>query len=221
MTTDHDFEPIDNTETPPSTPTPPPLREPIEPLPPFAEELSAAKTPKKPSVWAQMGGALKETLETIIPAIIIALLINLFLAQATRVYGQSMEPNLHTNERLIVEKVTYKLHPPQRDDIIVLKVRDDAKELLIKRVIGLPGETVEVRDGKVYINGSPLDEPYLARSTLGRYGPTVVPPEHVFVMGDNRNASNDSRAFGPVSYNHIIGKAWISYWPPSEAGLIH
>lgn len=216
MTTDHDFEPFNKNDTPP-----PPLREEIEPpLPPFAEELSGGETPP-PSAWKQVGGAIKETLETIIPAIIIALLINLFLAQATRVYGQSMEPNLHTDERLIVEKVSYKLHPPQRDDIIVLKVRDEAKELLIKRVIGLPGETVEVRDGKVLINGEPLDEPYLARPTLGRYGPTVVPPEHVFVMGDNRNASNDSRAFGPVSYNHIIGKAWVSYWPPSEAGLIH
>lgn len=217
MTTDHDFEPFNKNDTPP-----PPLREEIEPpLPPFAEELSGGETPPPPSAWKQVGGAIKETLETIIPAIIIALLINLFLAQATRVYGQSMEPNLHTDERLIVEKVSYKLHPPQRDDIIVLKVRDEAKELLIKRVIGLPGETVEVRDGKVLINGEPLDEPYLARPTLGRYGPTVVPPEHVFVMGDNRNASNDSRAFGPVSYNHIIGKAWVSYWPPSEAGLIH
>ncbi len=222
MTSDHDFESHDNADTRPSTPVPPPLRENIDaPLPPFAEELSGMETPPKPSAWGQVGSAIKETLETIIPAIIIALLINLFLAQATRVYGQSMEPNLHTDERLIVEKVTYKLHPPQRDDIIVLKVRDDAKELLIKRVIGLPGETVEVRDGKVYINGKPLDEPYLARPTLGRYGPTVVPPEHVFVMGDNRNASNDSRAFGPVSYDHIIGKAWLSYWPPSEAGLIH
>ncbi len=217
MTTDHDFEPFNKNDTPP-----PPLREEIEPpLPPFAEELSGGETPPPPSAWKQVGGAIKETLETIIPAIIIALLINLFLAQATRVYGQSMEPNLHTDERLIVEKVSYKLHPPQRDDIVVLKVRDEAKELLIKRVIGLPGETVEVRDGKVLINGEPLDEPYLARPTLGRYGPTVVPPEHVFVMGDNRNASNDSRAFGPVSYNHIIGKAWVSYWPPSEAGLIH
>ncbi len=220
MNSDNNFERLDTADT---HPTEPHLSDDdgVQ-MPPFAAETPPPETPPaEPSVWRQVGGAIKETLETIIPAIVIALLINLFLAQATRVYGQSMEPNLHTNERLIVEKVTYKLHSPVRDDIIVLKVRDDAKELLIKRVIGLPGDTVEVRDGKVYINGQMLDEPYLARSTLGRYGPTVVPAQHVFVMGDNRNASNDSRAFGPVSYHNIVGKAWVSYWPPSEAGLVH
>jgi len=204
-------------ETRPSTPQSQTSQE--FPLPPFEE--SAPPPPPEPSAWAQIGGAIKETLETIIPAIIIALLINLFLAQATRVYGQSMEPNLHTDERLIVEKVSYKIHPPDRHDIIVLKVRDDAKELLIKRVIGLPGETVEIKEGHVYVDGQMLDEPYLARPTMGRYGPTVVPPLHVFVLGDNRNASNDSRAFGAIPYENIVGKAWVSYWPPEDVGMVH
>jgi len=191
------------------------------PLPPFPTEDAPPPAEKSPTVLNQIGGAIKETLETIIPAIIIALLINLFLAQATKVYGQSMEPNLHTNERLIVEKVSYKLHTPQRGDIVVVKVQSASKELLIKRIIGLPGDTIEVKNGMVFINGEPLDEPYLARQTLGRYGPIQVPANHVFVMGDNRNASNDSRSFGPVAFDKIVGKAWVSYWPLDEAGIVH
>lgn len=192
------------------------------PMPPFASEIANSVPEKKePTIIDQIGGAIKETLETIIPAIVIALLINLFLAQATKVYGQSMEPNLHTNERLIVEKVSYKFHSPVRDDIVVVKVESASKELLIKRIIGLPGETVQVQNGQVLINGLPLDEPYLARPTLGTYGPIQVPTDHVFVMGDNRNASNDSRAFGPVAFDKIVGRAWVSYWPLEEAGMVH
>ncbi|MFN2166976.1 MAG: signal peptidase I, partial [Anaerolineae bacterium] len=94
----------------------------------------------------QTGRFLREVAETVVPAIVIALLIHVFLAQATRVYGQSMEPNLHTDMRLVVEKVSYHLHPPERGDIVVLRVRP-GDELLIKRVIGLPGEEVAIHDG--------------------------------------------------------------------------
>jgi signal peptidase I len=143
----------------------------------------------------------------------IVLVINIFAAQATRVDGQSMEPTLHTNERIIIEKVTYRLHPPERGDIIVLRRPTGAVEPLIKRVIGLPGETIEIKNGLVYIDGEPLDEPYLDQSTQGNMDPLVVPDKSVFVMGDNRHASNDSRAFGPVPYSDIVGRAWIRYWP--------
>jgi signal peptidase I len=164
-------------------------------------------------------GALREVAETVIPAIVIAVLIHVFLAQATRVYGQSMEPNLHTDMRLVVEKLSYRLHTPQRGDIVVLRVRPN-DELLIKRVIGLPGDQVEIRDGKVYVNGQPLEEPYLNQETRGNLAPRVVPPLHVFVMGDNRRASNDSRSFGPVHLDNIIGKAWLSYWPLENIGPV-
>ena len=165
------------------------------------------------------GGLWREIGETIIPAIIIALLIHVFLAQATRVYGQSMEPNLHTDMRLVVEKVSYRLHSPERGDIVVLRVRPD-DELLIKRVVGLPGDEVAIHDGRVYINGEPLDESYLNQETRGNLAPRVVPPLHVFVMGDNRWASNDSRSFGPVHIDNILGKAWFSYWPPEAVGSL-
>ncbi len=157
---------------------------------------------------------LREIVETLLPAVVIAVLINMFLAQATRVYGQSMEPTLHTNQRLIVEKITYRFHGPRRGDIVVLKLPEHSEELLIKRVIGLPGEKVEIYDGTVYIDGRPLDEPYLTQKTPGSMPAVVVPPLHVFVLGDNRAASNDSRAFGPVPITNIVGKAWLSYWPP-------
>lgn len=165
-------------------------------------------------VWA------RELVEAILPALVIVLVVNIFLAQATRVEGQSMEPNLHNNERLIIEKLTKRFHSPVRGDIIVIRRPQGRSDPLIKRVIGLPGDTVEVRDGHVYINGEQLDEPYIAQPTLGVMSPRLVPEEHVFVLGDNRNASNDSRAFGVVPFDDIIGRAWFKYWPMSEIGPV-
>jgi signal peptidase I len=150
--------------------------------------------------------ALREVAETVIPAVVIALVINLFLAQATQVLGQSMEPNLHSTQRVVVEKVTYRfLHGPRRGDSVV---------------IDLPGETIEVRGGSVYIDGRQLDESWTVRPGGGSHGPQTVPPLHVFVMGDNRGASNDSRSFGPVAIEHIVGHAWFSYWPPEYIGVV-
>jgi signal peptidase I len=163
---------------------------------------------------------LVELGETVLPAIVIAVLINLFLAQATRVYGSSMEPNLHTDQRLVVEKVSYRLHGPRRGDVVVLRLPERGPELLIKRIIGLPGETIEVRNGTVYINDQPLEEPYTVRSANGSYGPTIVPEGNVFVMGDNRGASNDSRVFGPVPLERVVGRAWVSYWPLELLGVV-
>jgi signal peptidase I len=164
--------------------------------------------------------ALREVAETVIPAVVIALVINLFLAQATQVLGQSMEPNLHSTQRVVVEKVTYRFsHGPRRGDIVVIDLPDQA-EMLIKRVVGLPGETIEVRGGKVYIDGEELSEHWAVNPGGGSYGRQTVPPLHIFVMGDNRGASNDSRSFGPVPIEHIVGRAWFSYWPPEYVGFV-
>ncbi len=164
--------------------------------------------------------ALREVAETVIPAVIIALIINLFLAQATQVLGQSMEPNLHSAQRVVVEKVTYRLlHGPRRGDIVVIDLPEQT-DMLIKRVVGLPGETIEVRNGEIYLNGDRLEELWTVNPGGGNYGPQVVPPLHVFVMGDNRGASNDSRNFGPVAIEHIVGHAWFSYWPPEYIGFV-
>lgn len=164
-------------------------------------------------LWGELTG-------TLLPAVIIALVIHLFLAQATRVYGQSMEPTLHTNERVIVEKISYRFRSPQRGEIVVVRL-DQRSQPLIKRVVGLPGEVIAIHDGQVYINDRPLEEDYLQRPTHGYLSPTRIPPMHYFIMGDNRGASNDSRSFGPVSRDQIIGRAFLRYWPPESIGFVH
>ena len=164
---------------------------------------------------------LRETLESVLPALVIVIVVNLFIAQATRVEGQSMEPNLHNNERLIIEKVSYRLREPARGDIVVLRPQQHGTVPLIKRVVGLPGESVEIKDSQVYINGEPLDEDYLTEPTIGSMALQIVPEEHLLVLGDNRNASNDSRSFGMIPYEDVIGRAWFRYWPLNEMGTLH
>jgi signal peptidase I len=162
----------------------------------------------------------RELVETFLPAVAIVLAINLFLAQPRVVHGQSMEPNLHENQRVIVDLVTYHFRAPQRGEIIVLDLPDrKAEPPLIKRVVGLPGETVEIKGGAVLINSQKLDEPYLDQLTLGNMPTQVVPEAHVFVLGDNRGSSNDSRYFGVVPYADILGRAWLRYWPPSAVSF--
>jgi signal peptidase I len=187
------------------------------------DEPPAGNSPAPPrrGVGRRLLRAVREVVETILPAILIAVLINIFIGQATRVEGQSMEPNLHTDQRLVIEKVSYRLHAPERFDVVVLKLPNRGEELLIKRVVGLPGETVEIQDGRVYINGLLLEEAFLTSETRpGRHGKVTVPPLHVFVLGDNRNHSNDSRSFGPVPLDNIVGRAWVSYWPPEVMGMV-
>lgn len=187
----------------------------VQSQPPLGSEVPLARQGR----WLR--AILRELVQTVLPAVLLAAVIHLFLAQATRVYGQSMEPNLHTNQRLIVEKISYRFHGPQRGDIVVLRQPGcDDCELLIKRVIGLAGEEISVHDGQVYVDGEPVQEPYLIQPTTGHFGPVRVPPLHVFVMGDNRGASNDSRVFGPVSREEILGRAWVSYWPPDLVSVV-
>ncbi|RME70101.1 MAG: signal peptidase I [Chloroflexi bacterium] len=194
----------------------------------YDSEFDLPPEPPRRSILRTFVRLTRELLETIVPAILIAVVINLFLAQATRVYGQSMEPNLHTDQRVVVEKLTYNplvrrylgLEGPQHGDVVVIRMPTQGNELLIKRVIGLPGDVVEIHDGLVFVNGVPLDEPYLSAPTAGTYGPTTVPPLNIFVLGDNRNYSNDSRNFGTVPLKNVVGRAWFSYWPPDQIGFV-
>jgi signal peptidase I len=174
----------------------------------------------KPVSEAPRKSWLRELFEAVLPALVIVLVVNIFLAQATRVEGQSMEPTLHNNERLIIEKVTYHFQAPQRGDIVVLRRPQKQSDPLIKRVVGLPGETVEIRDGRVRINGEALDETYLNQATWPNMSSKLIPEGQIFVLGDNRGASNDSRAFGMIPIEDIIGKAWVRYWPLPEIGLV-
>ena len=153
-----------------------------------------------------------EMVQVMAPALVLALIVHLFLAQATIVYGQSMEPNLHPNQRLIVDKLSYRLRPPQRDDIVVVDL-PDMDEMLVKRIIALPGEMVEVHGGTVYVNGAPIPEPYAHDLTPYDMPPLTLGPLAYFVMGDNRGNSNDSRSFGPITRDEIVGRVWLRYWP--------
>lgn len=186
---------------------------------PVEQPTSAPRPPA--SIGRKAVGFIRDVLETILPALAIVLVVNTLVAQATRVEGQSMEPNLHNNERLVIEKISYRLNPPERGDIVVLRLPSRLSDPpLIKRIIGLPGETIEIRDGHVYVDGQVLNEEYLDQFTFTNMPPRRVSEDHVFVMGDNRSASNDSRNFGEVAMSDIIGRAWVRYWPPGVAGVI-
>jgi signal peptidase I len=191
------------------------------PIPEAVPDSTAPASRAPARKRSRLGLCFREVVTTIAPALIIAVVINLFLAQSTVVLGQSMESNLHSNQRIMIEKISYRLHQPQRGDIVVIDVPESSDIPLIKRVIGLPGERVEVRDGTVYIDGTPLQEPYLTEGAHGTMASLIVPAFQVFVMGDNRDASNDSRYFGPVPMEQIVGRAWFSYWPPSEMKVVH
>lgn len=160
--------------------------------------------------------AWREYAETIVGAVIMALLIMTFVARAFTVDGPSMMPTLHHGERLLVDKLTYRFAEPQRGDIVVFRYPSDPRQHFIKRLIGLPGDTVEVRDGRVLVNGVALEENYVLQPPLGRYGPRTVPEGAYFVLGDNRNNSEDSRdpRVGFVPRDHLVGRALWRYWPP-------
>jgi len=168
--------------------------------------------------WAALRVAAQEALQIIVPALVLALIVHLFLAQATIVFGQSMEPNLHPNERLIVDKLSYRMRAPARGDIVVVDL-PDMQEMLVKRIVALPGEQVEIRRGIVYVNGAPIDEPF-AHDTIEYDMPRLtLGPLSYFVLGDNRGNSNDSRSFGPIHRDQIMGRVWLRYWPLDHATL--
>ncbi|MBN1979649.1 MAG: signal peptidase I [Anaerolineae bacterium] len=157
---------------------------------------------------------------TILLALLITLVINTYVAQATTIDGPSMQPNLYYGERVMVEKVTYRLfHGPRRGDVVVVDV-PDSPEPLIKRVVALPGETIEIRGGQVHIDGEPIEEPWVEYTAAQDFPPTTVPPLHIFIIGDNRPNSRDSRSFGPVHVDQVEGRALFVYWPPEHVGTL-
>lgn len=171
---------------------------------------------------------LREVLQTVALALVIYAVIQLTV-QTNKVYGSSMEPGLHQGQYVLVNKLVYLkvgeryvFHPPQRGDVVVLRPVG-RENLLIKRVIGLPGDTVEIASGKVYINGKPLAEPYIMEPPINPLPPTKIPQGSYFVQGDNRNHSLDSaswQSIGPIPRENIVGQAWLSFWPPSNVGRV-
>jgi signal peptidase I len=155
---------------------------------------------------------LKETVQVVVPALLLALVVHLFLAQATVVYGQSMEPNLFPYQRLIIDKISYLFYSPSRNDIVVLDL-PKMEEMLVKRIVGLPGESVEIRGGAVLIDGEQLQEQFPHDLSYQDTPLIQLGPLQYFVLGDNRDNSNDSRSFGAVERESIVGRVWLRYWP--------
>lgn len=157
-------------------------------------------------------------------ALLVALVVKTFLLQAFYIPSESMMPTLAPNDRVLVNKLSYDLHGVNRGDVIVFRSPQDdgtGEKDLIKRVVGLEGDTVEARDGRLLVNGQGIDEPYLgADVTTGPLELTTVPPGHVWVMGDNRPNSKDSRFFGALDEDRIIGRAFVRVWPITSLGLL-
>jgi signal peptidase I len=152
----------------------------------------------------------------------LALIIIVFLYQPVKVEGTSMAPLLTDQERIFINKFVYRFGPIERGDVVVFWYPVDRTKSFIKRVVGLPGETVEIRQGQVWVNGQPVDEPYVPSQYVDRhsYGPAKVPADHYFLLGDHRSSSNDSRVFGTVPSALIYGKAVFVYWPVDRFGTI-
>ena len=179
-------------------------------------------------------------------AIIVTLVVKALFAQAFYIPSESMEPQLDIGDRVVVSRLAYRVHDPRRGDIVVFdspepappdtrgtprRIVDEVLETmalkrppeteLIKRVMGLPGETIEARGGRVYVDGYPVHEPYLPAGTVtSDFGPLEVPADHVFVLGDNRSNSADSRKIGPVPIDSIVGRAIARVWPPTRVAFL-
>lgn len=174
----------------------------------------------------KLGSFIFETLQVVIFAISIFLFVYLLLAQPHKIKGDSMLPNYKNGEYLLTNKLLYRFEEPSRGDVVVFQPPGSESDF-IKRIIGLPGEEIVIRDGVVFIDGRELDEGYIpgnVDTNGGRFtqegSSVVVPPSSYFVLGDNRNASQDSRFFGFVPKGNIVGKAWVVYWPVDMAGKI-
>lgn len=203
-------------------PTKPPTSIFETPQPPVEGDFLA--TPEEPK--QSIGSHILEFFQTLVVFAAIAAAIYLFIAQPHRVSGLSMFPNFHNGDYIITDKLTYKLGEPKRGDIVVFKNPRNEGEDFIKRIMGLPQDKVEVRNGHIYINGSLLNEPYLKPdiiTTPGSYlqegQPKTVSEGHFLVMGDNRGNSSDSREWGEITKAEIIGKVFVRYWPQDSIGL--
>lgn len=195
-------------------------------------EASSAGSAEPPSVEAEVGETepsfarnLLEWAAILVGALVVALVVTRFLIQAFFIPSLSMFPTLDIDDRVLVNKLSYDLHEVNRGDLVVFErpaseADSDIKDL-IKRVVALGGETVESRDGQLFVNGEPLDEPYLqAGIETNGVEVTTIPSGHIFVMGDNRGDSRDSRFFGPLPEELIIGRAFVKVWPLLDVGLL-
>lgn len=167
---------------------------------------------------SSLGEEAKDWIVSIVVAVILAFLIRQFIVELYIVDGPSMRPTLQSQERLVVNKFIYRFRAPDHGEVLVFRYPRDPSRDFIKRVIATPGDTIEIKEGRVFVNDKLLSEPYILEKTRSEYPKATVPPNTVFVMGDNRNNSEDSRFadVGFVPYDLIKGKAILVFWPVSE-----
>ncbi len=174
-------------------------------------------------LWQQV----RENLQIVVVALILAFLLRTFVAEPRYIPSDSMIPTLEVGDRLVVDKVSYAFHPPQPGDIVVFNPPDvpelaaiSKDNAFIKRVIGVPGQEIRITQGRVYVNNQPLTEDYLASPMRYQLASFVVPEGQVFVLGDNRNYSNDSHVWGFLPAENIIGRAWFRFFPFDRLGFL-
>ena len=184
-----------------------------------SSSLDAAERPSAPTFHRE----LKSWARDLVVALALAMVIIVFFYQPVKVEGTSMAPLLSDQERIFINKFVYHFETIQRGDVVVFWYPLDHSKSFIKRVVGLPGDIVEIRRGIVFINGRRLDEPYVPPRYVdfSGFGPQRIPSDAYFVMGDHRVSSNDSRVFGPVPEGFIYGKAVFAYWPWNHFGTIY
>jgi signal peptidase I len=188
---------------------------------------SEPQAPQSGSGWLRWWQSQRETIQILAIAIVLAVVIRLFVAEPRFIPSDSMVPTLEIGDRLVVEKVSYYFRPPHTGDIIVFDPPEKLQEFgyttdqaFIKRIIAEPGQTVAVQNGRVYVNNQPLQEPYIAEPPAYELRPVTVPDGQYFVMGDNRNNSNDSHVWGFLPRQNIIGRAVFRFWTPDRIGSI-
>ncbi len=189
----------------------------------YERGFETGRSPEKTDRAPRKGGGLLEFLVILLVAFALVFgVVRPFILEAFYIPSESMNPTLEVGDRVFVNKFVYRFSEPDRGDIIVFRSAEGGNEDLIKRVVGLPGDNIEVRDGVLFVNGEHREELYLNKRfpDSESYGPTTVPPNHLFMMGDNRANSRDSRFFGPIPYENIEGEAFVSFWPPSHVGFI-
>ncbi|MEI8166788.1 MAG: signal peptidase I [Chloroflexales bacterium] len=214
---------------------------------PWAPELEGTRPTEAP---LRVRRVVRELLETALFILLVFFIVR-GIVQNFKIEGSSMEPTLHTSQYILVNKlvyfhfdlnaplrllpgqeklsqrIIYPFHQPQRGDIVVFEYPRDVSKDYIKRVIGLPGDQLEVRDGKVFINGTQIDQPFLQGASTFcltggacQSGPVHVPAGEIFVMGDNRGNSSDSREWGALPLDRVVGQAWVIYYPVADWGLV-
>jgi signal peptidase I len=185
------------------------------------QQFQTSSEERRPAT-KKSGGALEYLVILLVSFALVFGFVRPFVMEAFWIPSGSMIPTLEIGDRVLVNKFIYRFTDPSRGDIIVFESVDNSNEDLIKRVVGLPGDKIAVRGGKLFVNGEPQREPYTNKKLPDRsfFARTKVPKHHVFVMGDNRGNSADSRVFGPLPEKNIEGEAFLRFWQPDRIGLL-